>query len=43
VNILAPNIGYFQMGPQKQNLDYLKNDYNDFDHISIIYRDNRHK
>jgi hypothetical protein len=36
MNILAPKRGTLQMGPQKQNGDFVENGFDNFDHMSEI-------
>jgi hypothetical protein len=37
MSILAPIIGAFQMGPRKQNADFLENGSSSFEYILAIY------
>jgi hypothetical protein len=39
MNILHPKNGALQMGPKKQNGNFLENGSNDSDEISLIYGD----
>jgi hypothetical protein len=43
MNILAPKIWAFQMGPKEQNCYYLDNGSKDFDYTLSVYGDNFRK
>jgi hypothetical protein len=36
MNVLAPKIGFLQMGLKKQNYDFLKNSSNDFAFMETV-------
>jgi hypothetical protein len=35
----SPKIRALQIGPERENGDFLENDYNDFDSILAVYED----